>query len=83
VWSTYHRTLQKTPGQLVFGWDMIFNVQHTSNWEYIRQHKQLPRSCRPGPVVRVNTLSQWRCHARPYLMSMSGKKPLWLTMELG
>jgi hypothetical protein len=32
--------LQKSPGQLVFGRDMIFNVEHTANWEYIRAHKQ-------------------------------------------
>ena len=38
--STYHTTLQKTPGQLVFGRDMILNVQHTANWEYIRSRKQ-------------------------------------------
>jgi hypothetical protein len=38
--STYHTTLQKTPGQLVFGRDMIFNVEHAANWEYIRQRKQ-------------------------------------------
>jgi hypothetical protein len=31
----YHTTLQKSPGQLVFGRDMIFNVQHTANWESI------------------------------------------------
>jgi hypothetical protein len=42
VWSMYHTTLQKMPGQLVFGRDTIFNVQqHTANcWEYIRQRKQ-------------------------------------------
>ena len=40
VRSTYHTTLQKTPGQLVFGRDMIMNVQHTANWEYIRARKQ-------------------------------------------
>ena len=40
VRSTYHTTLQKTPGQLVFGRDMIFNVEHTANWEYIRSRKQ-------------------------------------------
>jgi hypothetical protein len=40
VRSTYHTTLQKTPGQLVFGRDMIFNIQHTANWEYIRARKQ-------------------------------------------
>jgi exonuclease VII small subunit len=39
VRSTYHTTLQHTPGQLVFGRDMIFNIQHTANWEYIRQRK--------------------------------------------
>ena len=26
VWSTFHTTLQKSPGQLVFGRDMIFNI---------------------------------------------------------
>jgi transposase InsO family protein len=40
VRSTYHTTLQKTPGQLVFGRDMIFNTKHTANWEYIRERKQ-------------------------------------------
>ena len=40
VRSTYHTTLQKTPGQLVFGRDMIFNVKHTANWEYIKARKQ-------------------------------------------
>jgi hypothetical protein len=39
VRSTYHTTLQKTPGQLVFGRDMIYNAQHTANWEYIWQFK--------------------------------------------
>ena len=40
VRSTYHTTLQKTPGQLVFGRDMIFNLQHIANWEYICQREQ-------------------------------------------
>jgi len=40
VRSTYHTTLKKTPGQLVFGRDMIFNIQHVANWEYIQQNKQ-------------------------------------------
>ena len=38
--ATYHTTLQKSPGQLIFGRDMIFNIQHTANWEYIRARKQ-------------------------------------------
>jgi hypothetical protein len=32
VRSTYHTTLKKMPGQLVFGHDMIFNIQHVANW---------------------------------------------------
>jgi len=40
VRSTFHTTLQSTPGQLVFGRDMIFNIQHTANWEYIKNRKQ-------------------------------------------
>ena len=40
VRSTFHTTLHSSPGQLVFGRDMIFNIKHTANWEYIRQRKQ-------------------------------------------
>jgi hypothetical protein len=40
VQSTFHTTLQNTPGQLVFGCDMILNVKHEANWEYIRARKQ-------------------------------------------
>ena len=40
VRSTYHTTLKNTPGQLAFGQDMIFNIQHVANWEFIRQNKQ-------------------------------------------
>jgi len=40
VRSTFHTTLKNTPGQLVFGRDMILNVKHEANWEYIRERKQ-------------------------------------------
>jgi hypothetical protein len=40
VRSTYHTTLKKTPGQLIFGRDMILNIKHEANWEYIKQQKQ-------------------------------------------
>ena len=40
VRSTFHTTLRQTPGPLVFGCDMIFNIKHKANWEYIRQRKQ-------------------------------------------
>jgi hypothetical protein len=37
---TFHTTLHQSPGQLVFGRDMIFNIKHEANWDYIRQRKQ-------------------------------------------
>jgi len=40
VRSTYHTTLKHTPGQLVFGQDMILPIKHIANWEYIHQNKQ-------------------------------------------
>jgi hypothetical protein len=40
VRSTFHTTLRSTPGQLVFGRDMIFNTKHEANWEFIRKRKQ-------------------------------------------
>src|SRR5210317_1610283 len=38
--STYHTTLKKTPGQLAFGRDMMFNISHSANWDYIQKLKQ-------------------------------------------
>jgi hypothetical protein len=40
ICATYHTTLQTSPGQLVSGRHMKFNVQHTVNWEYIPARKQ-------------------------------------------
>jgi transposase InsO family protein len=40
VRSTFHTTLKNTPGQLVFGRDMILNIKHEANWEFIRERKQ-------------------------------------------
>jgi hypothetical protein len=40
VQSTFHTPLQNTPGQLVFGRDMILNVKHEANWEWIGARKQ-------------------------------------------
>ena len=39
--STYHTTLQASPGQLVFGRDMILNIQHQADWTAIKKRKQL------------------------------------------
>ena len=39
--STYHTTLEATPGQLVFGRDMLLNIAFKANWDSIRNNKQL------------------------------------------
>jgi hypothetical protein len=38
--SMYHMTLQVTPGQLIFGRDMVLNDQHLTDWTVIKAHKQ-------------------------------------------
>ena len=40
VCSTYHQTKEKSPGQLVFGRDMILPTNHIAYWGYIRQRKK-------------------------------------------
>ena len=40
VRSTYRWTKQKSPGQLVFGQDMILPINNISNWRHTRQQKQ-------------------------------------------
>ena len=39
VQSTCHTTLQATPGQLVFGHDMVINTPFIAEWEAIKQRK--------------------------------------------
>jgi hypothetical protein len=36
VRSKYHTTFQSTPGQLVFGRDMIFPIYHIADWQIIK-----------------------------------------------
>jgi len=38
--STVHTTLDATPGQLVFGRDMLLPIQLKTDWARIRQRKQ-------------------------------------------
>ena len=43
VWkihSTLHTTLQVTPGQLVFGTDILLNLKFVADWGTIRLRKQ-------------------------------------------
>ena len=39
IHSTYHTTTQASPGQLVFGRDMILNIKHIANWKAIKDRK--------------------------------------------
>jgi hypothetical protein len=39
--STRHAALQSTPGQLVFGRDMIWDTAHVADWQCIKQRKQM------------------------------------------
>jgi hypothetical protein len=38
--NTYHMTLQVMPAQLVFGRDMVLNVQHLTDWTVNKAHKK-------------------------------------------
>ena len=38
--STYHTTLEATPGQLVFGRDMLLPIKFQADWARIRKKKQ-------------------------------------------
>ena len=38
--SLYHTTLRATPGQLVFGRDMLLNIKFVANWNLINETKQ-------------------------------------------
>jgi hypothetical protein len=38
--STFHTTLQASPGQLVLGRDMIHEIQFEANWDRIKNNKE-------------------------------------------
>ena len=40
IYITHHTTLQATPGQLVFGRDMLLNLKFVADWEAIKLRKQ-------------------------------------------
>ena len=40
VRSTYHTTLAATPGQTVFGRDMLLNIRHVTDWQLIHERKR-------------------------------------------
>jgi hypothetical protein len=40
ICSSYHRMLEATPAQLVFGHDMMFNIKTVVNWDLICKRKE-------------------------------------------
>ena len=40
ICSTFHTTLGATPGQLIFGRDMLFDLSFKANWKNIKERKQ-------------------------------------------
>jgi hypothetical protein len=40
IMSTFHTNLQASPGQLVFGRDMIHDIRFQANWDRIKNNKQ-------------------------------------------
>jgi hypothetical protein len=40
IMSTLHTTLQASPGQLVFGRDMIHEIRFEANWDRIKSNKK-------------------------------------------
>ncbi len=73
VRSTYHTTLQAMPGQLIFGRDMVLNVQHLANWTMIKTRKQqmihkiiklkIQNNSSPLPDRRFS--HAWKQYSRP------------------
>jgi hypothetical protein len=39
ICSTFHATLGATPGQLVYGQDMLFDLSFKANWKNIKERK--------------------------------------------
>lgn len=40
ICSTIHTTLKVTPGQLVFGCNLILNIKHEANWNAIKEREE-------------------------------------------
>ena len=66
VRATYHKTLQASPMQLLFGHDAILKIKHVADWEHIQQRKQL----------RINHNNMWENMQRNNHQYKGGKKIL-------
>jgi hypothetical protein len=40
VCSTYHTVLKATPGEAIFGWDMLFDIPFIADWTKVGDYRQ-------------------------------------------
>jgi hypothetical protein len=40
ICSTYHTVLEASPGAVILGWDMLFNIPFVADWHKIGEHRQ-------------------------------------------
>jgi hypothetical protein len=40
ICSTYHTVLKASPGEAIFGWDMLFDIPFVADWHKIGEHRQ-------------------------------------------
>ena len=45
ICSTYHMVLNASPGAVIFGWDMLFDIPFVADWHKIGEHRQLLTDC--------------------------------------
>ena len=61
--STYHTILSATPGQLVFGQDMVLPIQFQADWARIKLTKQESTQDESKAIFAIVQQSQARCNA--------------------
>jgi hypothetical protein len=40
IWSTHHTVLKASPGAVIFGWDMLFDILFIADWKIIGEQGQ-------------------------------------------
>ncbi len=45
ICSTYHTVLKASPGAVIFGWDMLFNIPFVADWKQIGDYRQNQTDC--------------------------------------
>jgi hypothetical protein len=40
ICSTHHTDLKASPGAVIFGWDMLFDILFIADWKIVGEHRQ-------------------------------------------